>query len=124
MPMRVDKIHPALKHAAYSAATLLAGEDAAEFQKLHQRFLDEFIPVGPLEEDIVADIARLTWRKQNLATFRIAELAQKRLGQIKYEKVPDAPLLLPTFDDMDPAEREAAHRAAEQQARKELGDIY
>jgi hypothetical protein len=82
------------------------------------------MPVGALEEDIVADIARLTWRKQNLATFRITELALRRRNQINREKVPDPPLLLPFLDDIDPAEREAGYRAAEEQARQELGDIY
>jgi hypothetical protein len=121
---RFNKIHPALKHAGYSATRLLPGEDAVAFEKLHQKFIDEFTPVGALEEDIVADLFRLTWRKQNLPTFRIAELALRRLNQIKREKVPAPPLLLPLFDDIDPAEREAGYRAAEEQARQELGDIY
>jgi hypothetical protein len=43
------------------------GEDAVAFEKLHQKLINEFTPVGSLEEDIVADIARLTWRKQNLS---------------------------------------------------------
>jgi hypothetical protein len=91
---RFNKIHPALKHAGYSATRLLPGEDAVAFEKLHQELIDEFSPVGALEEDIVADIARLTWRKQNLATFRIAEFARRRLNQIYHEKVPDPPSLL------------------------------
>jgi hypothetical protein len=49
--------------------TLLPGEDPAAFKKLHQKLIDELKPVGALEEDIVADIARLIWRKQNLATL-------------------------------------------------------
>ena len=75
MPTRFNKVHPALKHAGYSATTLLPGEDAAAFEKLHRAVIAEYNPVGALEDDIVADIARLTWRKQNLATFRVAELA-------------------------------------------------
>src|SRR5262245_47088993 len=75
MPTRFNKVHPALKHAGYSATTLVPGEDAAAFEKLHRAVIAEYSPVGALEEDIVADIARLMWRKQNLATFRIAELA-------------------------------------------------
>src|ERR1700751_3980946 len=88
MLTRVDKIHPALKHAGYSATTLLPGEDSAAFEKLHRALIAEFTPNGALEEDIVADIARLTWRKQNLSTFRIAELAERRRQTIIYEKVP------------------------------------
>jgi hypothetical protein len=51
----------------------------------------EFTPVGALEEDIFADLARLTWRKQNLQTFRIAEPGKKRQQTIEYESVPGVP---------------------------------
>jgi hypothetical protein len=88
MSVRFKKIHPALKHAGYSATALLPGEDRAAFEKLHRALIAEFTPLGALEEDIVADLARLLWRKQNLATFRIAQLADARRGQIKDETVP------------------------------------
>ena len=124
MLTQVNKVHPALKHADYSATTLLPGEDSAAFEKLHRDLIAELTPLGPLEEDIVADIARLTWRKQNLATFRIAERAKMRRSQIYHEKVPPLEYDL----DADIAERlqeeREGHRAAEAQARQELGDIY
>src|SRR5215475_14228801 len=87
MSVRFKKIHPALKHAGYSATALLPGEDRTAFEKLHRALIAEFTPVGALEEDIVADLARLIWRKQNLATFRIAQLADARREQIKDETV-------------------------------------
>jgi hypothetical protein len=96
--------HPALKHAGYSATTLLPGEDRAAFEKLHRELIAELAPVGALEEDIVADVARLTWRKRNLATCRIAERAKERREQICY------------FTDDDPE--------TDEQAREELGDIH
>ena len=121
---RLNNVHPALKHAGYSATTLLPGEDSAAFEKLHQALIAEFTPNGALEEDIVADIARLTWRKQNLATFRIAERVKMRRSQIYHEKVPP----LDYCFDADVAERlqqeREGRRAAEEQARQELGDIY
>ena len=124
MLTRFNKVHPALKHAGYSATTLLPREDSAAFESLHRALIAEFIPVGALEEDIVADIARLTWRKQNLATFRIAERAKMRRSQINHEKVPP----LEYYLDADLAERRQkereGYRAAEEQARHELGDIY
>ena len=130
MLTRFNKVHPALKHAGYSATTLLPGEDSAAFESLHRALIAEFIPVGALEEDIVADIARLTWRKLNLATFRIAELAKERHRKIAYEKVrgvdydfSDNDFQIDDFD-IDPARRRKGYRAAEQQAREELGDIY
>ena len=63
MSTQFNKVHPALKHAGYSATTLLPGEDSAAFETLHRALIAEFTPVGALEEDVVADIARLTWRK-------------------------------------------------------------
>jgi hypothetical protein len=124
MLTRLDKVHPALKHAGYSATTLLPGEDPAAFEKLHRALIHEFAPVGTLEEEIVTDMARLTWRKQNLATFRIAQLAQKRHHEINAEKVPT----LVFADDEDylaakEAQREG-YRAAKEQAQQELGDTY
>src|SRR5262245_36041180 len=97
MSIQVKKLHAALKHGAYSATAVLPGEDLEAFKKLHQECIAHYAPVGPLEDDVVATMARLLWRKQNLATFRLAELAHRR---------------------------EAALQATEDQARKELGDRY
>jgi hypothetical protein len=117
--------HPALKHGAYSATALLPGENPAEFEKLHQALIAELAPLGVLEEDIVARMARLVWRKQNLATFRIAEYAQNRCSAIRSEKLPSSFPILEMFEDrIDPAERQALIRAAEEHARKELGENY
>jgi hypothetical protein len=120
---RVNKIHPALKHGAYSATTVLPGEDPAAFEKLQQAVIAELAPTGALEEDTVETIARLVWRKQNLATFRTAERARMRCSEIKSEKLPPD-LLSEMFEDIDPVKREEAMRAAEDQAREELGDTY
>jgi hypothetical protein len=129
MLIQLNKLHPALKHSGYSATTLLPGEDPAAFEKLHRALIHEFAPVGTLEEEIVADIARLTWRKLNFQTFRIAELAKERHQKIRSEKVPGADLLpsdddIVFDDDIDPAVAREGYRAAEKQARQELGDIY
>src|SRR5436190_1824990 len=118
------KLHPALKHAGYSTTTLLPGEDPAAFKKLHQDLIADLNPNGPLEADIVATMARLVWRKQNLQTFRIAERARKRWAAIESEKVPpsfvfeDLPLLGNPIET-DPAVRAAALKAADNQARAE-----
>ena len=83
MSVRFKKVHPALKHGGYIATSLLPGEDRAAFEKLHRDLVAEFNPVGALEKDIIADVARLTWRKQNLAILRIAQFARSRRHQIK-----------------------------------------
>jgi hypothetical protein len=69
MTVRDKRLHPALKHGGYSAATLLRGEDRGAFEKLHRNLISEFSPVGALEEDIVETITHLMWRKQNLRSI-------------------------------------------------------
>lgn len=100
---------------------------------LYQDLIAELQPVGPSENETVATIARLMWRKQNLETFRIAESARKRYSAIRSAKVPstapplyDFPLLGAPADWVppDPAEVKAAIAAADAQARKELGPRY
>ena len=113
---RFKKVHPALKHGGYIATSLLPGEDRAAFEKLHRDLVVEFNPVGALETDIIADVARLTWRKQNLATLRIAEFVRTRRRQIEY----DTKLLGISIVEK---EREAA-ACADEQAREEFGDIH
>ena len=74
----------------------------------------------------------LAWSgaKKIFETFRIAELARARYAQIRHEKVPEDKIDYPdlmfgtVIKEVDPAVREAAIRAADDQARKELGDAY
>src|SRR5215472_7115262 len=85
--IRINKTHSALKHGGYAATIILPGEDPAEFAQLHRKLIAELTPNGAMEEDIVATMAGLVWRKQNLATFRIAEdQARNELGDT-YELV-------------------------------------
>jgi len=121
-----DQIPPALKHGIYSGMTLLPGEDAVAFNKLHNELISEFTPVGPLEDDIVHTIARLTWRKQNLSTYRVATRASNRYSSIMEQSRPKIEFkgtreLFGFRDTRDPNEVRAAREAAFVQARKELG---
>src|SRR5471030_2968229 len=134
MPVQARKYHPALKHAGYATTGILPGENPAEFEKLHRDLIAELGPNGALEDDIVATMARLVWRKKNLETFRIAALARSRYAQImremvpedkiEYPDIPSFPILEPVVTKVDPAVRAGAIRAAKDQARKELGDAY
>ena len=72
MRSRRGSILPALKHGGYASVSVLPGENKAEFERLHQDLIAEYAPNGASEDDIVATMARLFWRKQNLGTFRIA----------------------------------------------------
>jgi hypothetical protein len=120
-----NRNHPALKHGAYSALAVLPGESQAAFEKLHRDQIAELAPSGGLEHDIVLTIARLRWRKQNLGTLRIAELAQGRWSATSQIGVclPPFPLLYEASEE----EKEKAKEAmlvAQDQVRKELGDTY
>jgi hypothetical protein len=127
---KFKKRHPALKHGAYSSTAVLPGENQAEFDELYQALIADWAPTGVLQEHTVADIARLYWRKQNLETFLVAELARKHRDAIQSERIAaalaeqDQLSLAPLGPVLEPHEREAAIRAAEAQARKELGEAY
>lgn len=68
------KSSSALKHGAYSGFTLLPGENRLEFERFRRELFAEFRPQGRLEEEIVADIARLVWRKRNLGNYELTQL--------------------------------------------------
>ena len=76
---KTRKTPSAFKHGAYANTAVLDGEDPKEFEKLHRDLIAEIVPQGVLEDDIVADMARLMWRKQNLATNRLATLRLQQL---------------------------------------------
>jgi hypothetical protein len=82
---------------AFSATAILPGEDPAAFKELHQKLIAELTPVGALEDHIVWTIARLVWRKKDLATLRIAELALEHESRIQVEKFP------PRLDELQPS---------------------
>jgi hypothetical protein len=114
---RNKKLPPALKHGGYSATALLPTEDRAAFEKLHRDLVNELTPKGRLEEDIVASIASLMWRKQNLDKYEIvhlalimAELMQNERFAIfqKYISPPDPAGSFKELDDLLGAAQEAA----------------
>jgi hypothetical protein len=124
MRVRIKKVPPALKHGAYSAITLLPGEDRAAFDKLHSDVIADLAPAGPLEDDIVYTLARYLWRKRNLNTFHIAELARDHCSALQSQLRPKSTMGQFNLDGIDSDEDEAACLAAEDQARRELGDAY
>src|SRR5262249_20852043 len=92
MSQRVSRVHPAIRHGAYSAMGVLPGENRAEFEKLHRELVTEHNPSGALENDIVANMARLLWRKRNLRTLSTAKFARDRYSAIVNANVdPDFP---------------------------------
>jgi hypothetical protein len=89
------------------------GKDPAEFEKLHRDLTAEFSPDGALEYRTVAEIARLVWRKENLATFHKAELVKER-----YRKELER-LDLPEWEGSV-----AQNQAAREVVREKLGNDY
>jgi hypothetical protein len=120
---KANRIPPAFKHGAYARTTVLPGEDPAAFEKLRQDLIAELAPNGALEKDIVATIARLVWRKQNLGTLRIAELAQERCRRIQYAVRDAINGTIDPYAELQ-AQIEKGNHAAEDQVRKELGYTY
>jgi hypothetical protein len=72
-------------------------------------------------------MARLKWRRQNLFTYRLAERARNRHSSIyaKLSRPPkwDMPLLFASYEEetRSPEELRALHKAADEEARTELG---
>jgi hypothetical protein len=110
------KLPPALKHGAYSTATLLPGEDGAAFDRLHQSLIAELGPEGALEEHIVANMARFVWRREHLDILRVATLAESRISELFSHQ-----LLIDILPDSSDAN--AARAAAKAQAREEMGEF-
>jgi hypothetical protein len=71
---KVMRRRGALKHGAYSQSVLLPGEDPRQFKILHADLVEELAPEGRLQEETVAAIAELVWRRQNLKIVEVAPL--------------------------------------------------
>lgn len=115
------RAQPALKHGAYSAMSLLPGEDPAAFQKLLQDLIAEYQIEGPSERAIALRLAHLIWRRQHLAIYGYAARARQRYAQIRAELLP------PSFADIavgNPEEVRKAEKAAEKKAMEELGSAW
>jgi len=67
--MRNRKHLNALKHGAFADAAILPGEDPQEFEELHSALIEEWMPIGPTEEDAVLSIAKGVWRKRRMQKF-------------------------------------------------------
>jgi hypothetical protein len=68
-------------------------------------------------------MARLIWRKQNLSSYRLVDLAKSRISVIHHELVPQIDVNF-AWDTRDPEKVQAATKAADEQAQKELGLFY
>jgi hypothetical protein len=62
----------ALTHGIYGKDILLPWESREEFEKLLADLQDEFQPSGPMENEIVFDLAHLRWQKKRVNQMWIA----------------------------------------------------
>ena len=120
MNKRSKQVPPAVVHGAYSGTTLLPGEDPAAFKKLYETLIDDFVPKGPLEDDIVRTIAHLIWRKRNLATYRSAKRTKDETYAFTLRIGPPPGSLNPEIEAARTAERQAYAEAVEERARKDV----
>jgi len=133
--MKKNNVPPALKHGAYSGLGVLPGEDPAEFQKLHDKLIAEFGPVGAFEHDMIEELTGYVWRKKNLITYQIAKSAKRKRKSIERSYGLEESIELLTLEAMvagsdrrtseekeqDEQDRSASRRAAEEEAKKQLG---
>jgi len=52
----------AMKHGLLAEHVVVRGEDPAEFASFYESLVDEFLPQGPLEEQLVERVAVCGWR--------------------------------------------------------------
>ena len=120
------KLPPALKHGGYSATTILPGESASEFERLHREIIAELNLEGALEDEVGSSLAHLVWRKRNLPIFSKAERAQRRVSELRDEtlrSLHNASAKSTETEELEESFNEK-WRAAESQAREELGEVY
>lgn len=70
-----SKAPNAIKHGAFSSIDLLPWESAEEFAALRRALFDKYNPDGPLQENCMASIASLMWRKLRVQKKRELDLA-------------------------------------------------
>jgi hypothetical protein len=116
----------AIKHGGFSATTILPGESASEFEQQHREVIAELNLEGALENEIGLSLAHLLWRKKNLPIFSKAERARQRVNEIRDALLRSLNGALSKSDETDDFEEgfKKKWRAAESQAREELGESY
>jgi len=122
----VDRIklkHPAFKHGGYSAISVLPGENRAAFEKLLEDLIAEYEPSGPLEQHVVQDLARLIWRKSNLPIFQAAKIARTPYV-LDGREFSSYSRTSPDLEQLQAEECAERLRSAEDQACKQLGQMY
>jgi hypothetical protein len=126
-----NRVPSAVKHGIFSGIGPLPTENSAKFWKFKKQIFAELGLVGPSEEGIGDKIVCFEWRLKNLFTYELAKRAKQRHRSIyaqvdppQYE--PYFPRLIdPDYRELEPPSPEelaARRKAADEQAKAELGD--
>src|SRR5262249_18088781 len=74
---------------------ILPGEDPGEFQRLHQALIEEWNPLGPIEDDAVLTLAIDLWRKRRFRRWQQRRAAfdahHQRRSELEYLEKQPAP---------------------------------
>ncbi len=69
----------ALKHGLRAEEFVVRGEDPADFARLLENLINEFQPLGPLEEQLVERVAACMWRLRRLYRLEAGILTHESL---------------------------------------------
>ncbi len=83
MPVIIRAAPKSSRRELYIESAVLPLEDPNQFAAFFDELCQELKPVGLLEEDQVATIAKLLWRKHRLKVFRNAEQARAKFYRTK-----------------------------------------
>lgn len=64
----------ALKTGAYTQALILPGESEQEFEELHAQLVQDYAPKGPIETNLVHQLAKQIWKKMRLEHMEHKEM--------------------------------------------------
>ncbi len=79
----------ALKHGLRAEEFVVRGEDPADFARLLENLINEFQPLGPLEEQLVERIAASMWRLRRIYRIEAGIFAHESLT-IELDRAEDA----------------------------------
>lgn len=129
MSKEKTRIPPALKHGCYSNVGVLPTEDRVAFEKLRRDVIAEYDGSGPSEESNLSNMAAYIWRRDHLATYRVAEYARRRHSAIYAGLGPPAPnfygMLKVEYEEetRSAEELQALRNKAKETAKRELGSV-
>jgi hypothetical protein len=82
----------AVKHGLTARTTVLLGEDAVAYNDLIEDLMQQYQPLGALQEQLVRHLASCLWRLQRVPTFEAMAFESSRYGSRTFESVEECHL--------------------------------